>query len=225
MAYSCGGDGGGDNPTPENKAPSIPVLINPINGTVCIDNSIAFKWELSTDPENDAIVYDVQIASDNSFSTILETFNQSNTTKEVGLDNGNVYYWRVKATDSKGNKSAFSTVYNFYTEAEANINQPPFSPVLSTPDMGVLITENSFSPSDTLNVVLEWTAEDPDNDALLFDVFLGESNPPTNKIATAHSDIKLEQTLNTATTYYWYIVAIDQPGDKTIGQVWSFKTD
>jgi len=226
LICSCGGGGGGeDNPIPENKAPSIPALLSPANGIVCIDSNIVFNWELSKDPENDTIDYDFQIASDASFSVVLDVFNLSNTTKEVSLEKGKVYYWRVKALDSKGNKSAFSTVYNFYTEAEAEINQPPFSPVLSAPVMGAVITENSFSPSDMLNVVLEWNTEDPDNDSMLFEVFLGTTNPPAENVVSGTSELKLEQSLKVASTYYWYVTATDQIGDKTIGQVWSFKTD
>lgn len=227
LIYSCGGGGGSPtpDPAPENKAPSIPVLVSPENGTVCIDSNISFRWEVSVDPDKDAVNYDFQIASDNSFSTVLDAFNLSTTSNDLGLEKGNVYYWRVKATDSQGNESGFSNVYNFYTEAEASINQPPFSPVLSTPKMGAVILEKSFPPVDTLNVILEWTAEDPDNDSLLFDVYLGNTNPPTQIAVSGISEIKIEQTLNSASTYYWYVTATDQVGDKTIGQVWSFKTD
>jgi len=230
FVYSCGGDGGGGEsptpePIPENKSPSIPALKSPVNGTVCIDNNIVFNWDQSKDPDNDIVNYDFQIASDATFSVVLDAYNLSNTTKEVSLEKGKVYYWRVKALDSKGNKSAFSTVYNFYTEAEASLNQPPFSPVLSTPIIGAVITENSFSPSDALNAVLEWTAEDPDNDSMLFEVYLGNTNPPTEKVVSGMSELKLEQTLKVASTYYWYVTSTDVKGDKTIGQVWSFKTD
>mgnify|MGYP001348173367 CR=1 FL=1 len=66
--YSCGGSKDdvdvksptdNDNDMPEetiNLSPSIPILIYPDNGLVCIDNQLEFSWEASIDNENDPIL-------------------------------------------------------------------------------------------------------------------------------------------------------------------------
>lgn len=102
---SCGGGGGDDPPTPPpppvNKAPSTPSLSAPSNNLLCIDNVLDFSWNASTDPDGDAINYQLQIATDNQFTTNLQSFTGSAASKQVTLNKGVAYYWRVKATDSK----------------------------------------------------------------------------------------------------------------------------
>lgn len=212
---SCSSDGG-DSETPKtNTAPTIPNLSYPTNNLVCISNVLNFQWIASTDDQKDAISYQIEIATDNSFTQNLNSIIATTTTKQITLAKGKSYYWRVKAIDGKKVASSYSAVYNFYTEADAVVNHVPFAPVLIAPVLNSLQTNSS--------VDLKWSAVDADaTDVLTYDVYFDATNPPTNKVATA---IGLNAfTVNTTTTgnYYWKIVVKDGKGGTTVGQVWKF---
>ena len=220
ILWSCGG--GGDDPKPEppaeNKVPTIPTLVAPTNNKLCIDNSVSFQWNASTDPDGDAITYQIQVAKDNQFSQITNTLTGSATNQSISLEKGVAYYWRVKATDSKNLSSGYSTVFNFYTEGDGETNHVPFSPELVKPVLNSIV--------QTATATLEWNASDVDvNDALTFDVFFGTINPPTTKVGNNQTAKTLDVNLEASKSYYWKVVVKDNSGGEAIGQNWNFKTD
>jgi hypothetical protein len=219
ILFSCGGDGVEDlDPVLLNSAPSRPVLTSPINGQLCIDNTVSFQWNSSTDPDNDVITYEIQVATDNQFNQIAHTLTGSSTSQSISLDRGIAYYWRVKATDSENLSSNYSDTFNFYTEGVGVSNYLPFSPDLVTPTLNATI--------QTTSITLEWTASDVDaNDVLTFDVFFGTDNPPTTRIGDNQAENTLDVDIIAATNYYWYVVVKDDQGGETIGQIWNFKTE
>ena len=220
LIVSCGGGGGDTPPDPPvetNKAPSIPTLSYPTNNLLCIDNSVAFQWNASIDPEGNPITYQIQVAKDNLFTQIAHTLTSSTATKTIALEKGVAYYWRVKATDSKNAASDYSTSFQFYTEGEGQSNHLPFSPTVVAP------TINEVIQTDT--ATLSWTASDTDNDPLTFDVYFGTVNPPIQKIAENQSETTKDVSLESSKTDYWKVVVKDDKDGITIGQVWTFKTD
>ncbi len=221
LLWSCGGSGG-DTPDPDpdpiNKAPSTPSLVYPSANLLCIDNSIEFKWNASTDPDGDNISYVIQIAKDNAFTNIVETVTNSSTTRTISLEKGVAYYWRVNAKDSKNNYSAYTSANSFYTEGIGVSNYVPFSPSIVSPSLNAVVTESTAT--------LEWDASDVDDDPLTYDVYFGTDNPPTSKKATDQSGkTYTTASLNSSTDYYWKVVVKDGNGGEAIGQVWNFKTD
>lgn len=217
---SCGGGGGDDPPPPPppvNKAPTTPTLVEPTNNLLCIDNTVFFQWNSATDPEGDAITYQIQVATDNQFTQIVQTLTGSSTTRSISLEKGIAYYWRVKATDNKSASSSYSSTFQFYTEGEGISNHLPFTPVLVKPAL------NNVEQGATTS--LEWTASDVDSDPLIFDVYLGINNPPSTIISENQTGTTYSASLTASTNYYWKIVVKDDKGGKTIGQVWNFKTD
>lgn len=219
LTWSCGG-GDDDDPTPppvENEAPTTPTQIYPANNELCINNSVTFQWNASTDPEGNPISYVVEVSKNNSFSPLTDTKTVSTTSTTISLEKGVAYYWRVKAVDSKNASSSFSSANSFYTEGVGVSNYVPFSPELVAPSLGSTVT--------TATASLQWTASDVDNDALTYDVYLGKTNSPSvvasNQTAKSYTTVTLDRT----TTYYWKIVVKDGKGGQTIGQVWNFKTD
>lgn len=220
--YSCSsGDGGSDDPSPtpiENSSPTTPSLNYPTNNLVCISNAINFQWNTSTDAQNDIITYQLQIATDNSFTQNLNSSNATTLSKQLTLDKGKLYYWRVKATDSKNASSNYSPTYSFYTEGEGIVNHLPFAPVIVAPIV------NSIQTSGTIN--LSWTAVDADvTDVLTYDVYFGTMNPPTIKVASAITSKSFSVTTTSATNYFWKVVVKDGKGGETVGQIWNFKTN
>lgn len=224
VLWSCGGGGGDDSPviTPPppavNKAPSAPAQSAPTNNLLCIDNTVSFQWSASSDPDGDSISYEMQIATDNQFSQNVQNKTSTSTSTSVGLDKGVAFYWRVRAKDSKGATSSYSSTFNFYTEGDGVSNHLPFSPSIVKPALNSALQESS--------VTLEWTASDVDtNDTLTFDVYFDTVNPPTTKVSENQSETTYNQALESSKNYYWKVVVKDDKGGETIGQIWNFKTD
>ena len=218
LLFSCGSD---DTPTQETKntAPSVPTLLSPANATLCTGNFVDFEWNASIDAENNSIIYQLQIATNNQFTQIVKTTEGAAIGQTVTLNKGTAYYWRVKATDNKNASSNYSATYSFYTEATAVANHLPFLPQVLQPEI------NTFVNSATAN--LKWSATDVDtNDILVFDVYFGTTNPPTAKVGSNLASTSLiTNTLQPATNYYWKVVVKDNKGGETTGQVWNFKTN
>lgn len=222
LIISCGGGGGGDRDIPApvvNTPPSVPTLVEPSDKALCISNSVILNWKASTDSQNDAITYQVQVATDNQFSQVVSTGNPTSASYSVTLDKGKAYYWRVKATDSKNASSEYSSTFSFYTEGTAATNHLPFMPQLVSP------LQDASINSTTAN--LEWNASDVDtSDLLTYDIYWGtdKSNLQNSKLGQTTKTSQLT-SLSSSTTYYWKVVVKDGKGGETIGQIWSFKTN
>lgn len=219
LLFSCGGGDSSSSEEKTNTAPTVPTLTTPNNNKLCIDNSVSFEWNASTDAENNPITYQIQIATDNQFSQIVKTAEGTANFQTLALNKGIAYYWRVKATDSKNAASNYSNTFSFYTEAEAVANHAPFLPQITEPEL------NSFV--NTTTATLKWTASDVDtNDVLVYDVYFGTASTPTTKVASNIATTSwTSATLQAATNYYWKVVVKDNKGGETIGQVWNFKTN
>jgi uncharacterized protein (TIGR02145 family) len=95
-------------------------------------------------------------------------------------------------------------------------NQPPSQPTNPNPP--------NNSTNQPINTQLSWTCTDPENDPLTFDVYFGTVNPPP-QVSIGQTAIAYNPgTLNYGTTYFWKVVAHDDHGNTTEGQVWSFTT-
>lgn len=210
---------GCSNSEPSNSAPTIPLLVFPSNGQLCISNTLNFQWKAATDADKDPITYQLQIATDNQFTQIVNDSELPSLVKSLTLDKGKAYYWRVKAMDSNTLSSNYSGVFSFYTEGTALSNHLPFLPQLVAPIMDALVTGTAAE--------LQWTALDVDNqDVLSYDIYLGTNSTPTTKVGNNIGATSLQvSTLQTATIYYWKVVVKDNHGGETIGPVWSFKTN
>jgi len=222
LLFAACGSGGGDDPvTPPatNTAPSVPALTSPADNKLCLDNTVAFQWNQSSDTEKDAIVYQVQVAKDNGFTQIVSTLDgTSNLTNTTVLDKNTAYYWRVKATDAKGLSSAYTATYKFYTAGVAVVNHLPFAPALTQPAINSILTGTS--------AILGWTASDVDTtDALTYDVYFGTANPPTVKLSDNITALSTTVAVEPTKQYFWRVVVKDNKGGETIGQVWKFKTN
>lgn len=216
LLVSCNNDDDGVDP-PEpivNTAPSIPVMIYPTNNLVCIENAINFEWESSTDDEGNVPIYEVQIATDIDFTQGLNSFTTIATSNQITLEKGQLYYWRIRAKDTKDATSDYSEVFNFYTEGTGVINHIPFAPVLVYPELNSEQTDNS--------ILLKWSAQDADGDSLVYDIYFGNDNTSLDKIASDISESEYNADLTITGEYFWKIIAKDGNGGRTVGQIWSF---
>lgn len=216
LILGCGSD---SPPKVKNTAPTVPSLVNPSNNKLCISNAVSFEWNVSTDAEKNPIVYRLEVATDTQFTQMVSNTEMSNPYKTLTLEKGKAYYWRVKATDSNNLASNYSSTFSFYTEGTAVTNHLPFLPQLVAPLMDATVSGATAT--------LQWTASDVDaQDQLTYDVYLGTTNAPSNKIGNnINTATEQATTLQAATTYYWKVVVKDNKGGETIGPVWSFKTN
>lgn len=221
LVFSCGGEKS-EKPTPpptENNAPTIPVLVYPTNNLLCIDNVLNFDWNASTDKDNDAITYQVQVATNSQFTQLAHTVTGSETLQMLSLEKGVAYYWRVKATDSKNLSSAYSSSNQFYTEGVGVSNHIPFSPELISPVFNEIV--------QTTTTTLKWAGNDVDTeDILTYDVYFGTNQAYLLITSADQSETSFATPILTSSTnYYWKVVVKDGKGGQTIGQTWKFTTD
>ena len=217
--WSCGGGGGSDTPpVKENNKPTTPNLVYPTNNLLCINNVLNFEWSTASDPDGDAVSYQIVVAKDSQFSTVAHAITSNTPNQSISLEKGIAYYWKVKAIDNKNLSGDFSPNFSFYTEGIGVSNYLPFSPVLVAPNLNSIVT--------TSPVTLTWTASDVDNDPLTYDVYLETTNPPLTKIASSITTPTTSSgALSASTTYYWKVVVKDNKGGQTTGQIWNFTKD
>tara|TARA_R110002012_G_C11671404_1_gene613130 strand:+ start:5846 stop:6532 length:687 start_codon:yes stop_codon:yes gene_type:complete len=95
-------------------APFPAQLVNPLSGaTVQMDiaNEVLLEWS-GADVDNDIESFEVFFSETNPPTTSVGITNASAMEIPVGVESGNVYYWRVVTTDLEGNTS-ISGVFDF----------------------------------------------------------------------------------------------------------------
>lgn len=96
----------------ENHTPFAATVLNPLAGTAvdATDSSIGLSWEGNDPDADDTLSYTIYFGETNPpQETIAE--DVSETSKEVPVESGKTYYWRIKTTD--GINSSFTLVYSF----------------------------------------------------------------------------------------------------------------
>ncbi len=195
--------------------PTTPGLIYPTNNLVCTNFNLEFDWTTSTTVTLGTISYLVEIAADAAFNQLVFTTTTAQPKATFTLEQGTSYFWRVKALNSKGYESSYSTIQTFITEPEASINTIPTISSAVSPALEETVSGN--------NLLLDWNAIDSDGDALLFDVYFGESNPP--QLLAENLDVTtLNVQISANKTYFWRVVAKDDKQGVAIGRVWNFRT-
>lgn len=91
---------------PQNSLPSN-------NATQSQNQVVTFSWTISSDTGavQSPLSYEVQIATDNNFTTNVQTLLSQNLSVQYSFANAGVYYWRVRAKDSAGNLGNYSNSF------------------------------------------------------------------------------------------------------------------
>lgn len=195
--------------TAKNNAPTAPDLLMPLMNEVLAGSSTMLTWNPATDPDNDAIVYDVYLDKNPQPVTQVAKGLISLTCTSPVIDNNGIYYWRVVARDVLGAETS-SAIFTFMGK-----NEKPSAPVLQSPAHSQTI--------DATTPVLTWAAStDIDSDPPGYDVYLGTSTAALQKIATVFTPTFITGTLTTNTIYYWKVVARDKQGSTAESALWSF---
>jgi len=197
--------------TYENHPPLPPSLIFPLNNYIFKEKicTLIFK---SSDPDNDSIFYDIYLSIDSPPSLYIQ--NYIDTIFIDTLEYSKKYYWKIKASDKKGEN--FSEIRKFKTPNE---NNPPYPP--SNPFPLPFDTLVSFLPT------FSWECSDPDGDSLYYDFYLDTNLSFENPIIFV-KDLKNPNftpsfPLLPGVYYYWKVVAKDERGGENFS-IWNFRT-
>jgi len=96
-----------------NSPPSAATLTTPTNGATGVSTGVTFTW---TDGGTPAETYDIDIATDAGFSTIIDNATNLPSTNYVSsaLSSNTTYYWRIRVNNGCG-ISAYSSTFSFTT--------------------------------------------------------------------------------------------------------------
>ena len=131
-------------------------LISPTDSAMDISLTENLKWEA----DRNASSYDVQIATDSDFTTIVSSGNvTTNTYASTNLLGVTTYYWRVKPKNSCG-EGVYSTAFSFTTLS------PSYCESTFTDETGgsehitnvIFNTINNTSENDTLDGYIDYTS-------------------------------------------------------------------
>jgi len=98
-----------------NKAPNAPSNPSPASNATNQYDSLTLSWSC-TDPENDALTYDVYFGTANPPTTVVSQNQTAITLTRSGLSLNTTFYWKVLAKDNHSHSTS-GAVWNFTTRA------------------------------------------------------------------------------------------------------------
>ncbi len=158
-----------------SNAPGAPVLLAPADGARSDVARPTFTWSPSTDPDGDAVSYELRVApvdDPSSFvinASVPDAAGEVSFTAATDLAENTRYTWRVRATDGVGFSTAVSRTVLIDT-----VNEPAPAPTLISPPDGASVATQT--PTLRINPVV-----DPDDEPVsyIFRLRTGPSDPPT----------------------------------------------
>lgn len=192
----------------------VPGGFMPSGGVVLTTHKPDFSWFQSSDPDPDdtpsTLHYHLRLDTDGEITTGFQFSyaTQPGETTFVPLDslaeNGH-WFWAVRTVDSKGARSAFSAIQDFYINA---VNEPPSAFSLLSP------ADSSFTV--TKSPLLDWAdAIDPDPfDAVTYEVVISplanfDSAFTASGIPTSSYTVQAGALVVRGRLYYWKVRALD----------------
>ncbi len=176
------------------NAPPAVSLVAPSNDAIVGNAQVTLLWN-ATDLDEELLTYDVYLDTSTTASTKLFSGLKENRATYTALS-GTKYYWKVEASDGKITSS--SGISSFSVDTSTGNKPPSFGAI--SPANGTITTTNS--------IAINWTATDPENDALTYKVFVGrEGYLPVALDAGLGSSFTLAGLYRGK--YIWFIAALD----------------
>lgn len=198
------------NLTWDATPPSIPIHISPANGSFKTTSSLtSIDWSDVTDT-NLPVSYYYQSDLDGSFVTPAYTSGALTTSNisATGTPEG-TYYWRVRAKDTLGNSSAWSSAWSIIVDNTAPSSDPSgfsSSPAIST-------------PSNDQTVDVSWTTGGTDVlsgvDGYSYSFTTGVADVPDNTKDLEETITNVTSTTLADGTWYFHIRTVDNAGNWT----------
>ena len=189
---------------PEPEAPS---LQSPEDNADGLDPEVTFEWSASSWADS----YVFQVASDNSFGTIVDEQELTATGTVVELDYSTTYYWRVLAVNLAGS-SEWSAVRSFTTIVDL-----PATPVLVSPSNNAV--DVGTSPE------LSWQNANGAETYTLQVSTVSDFSSTVVDVSSLEGTSYTVQELENETTYFWRVRAVNTGGDGNWSDVWGFTTE
>ena len=186
----------------------VVALLAPADNASSQSTSLTLRWN----HVNGTSTYQVQLGSDTAFSSpIVNDSTVTDTTRQVlGLSNGAIYYWRVRAI-SPGTKSAYAVPFSFTT-------------VVTTPGVPTLVSPADGAPSQPMPVTVRWNTV---ASAIGYHVQVS-SDPQFGSFfvndSTVTDTTRLMSGLTNNTTYYWRVRTINSGGKSAFSTPYTFTT-
>ncbi|MBU1700561.1 MAG: SUMF1/EgtB/PvdO family nonheme iron enzyme [Candidatus Eisenbacteria bacterium] len=140
----------------------------------------------------------------------IDTVGQNITTYTDTVTAGGRYYYRVRSYTAQAISDPTETAWG-----DAVDNDTPATPTVVSP------------PNSELDVLpgagLNWRGSDPNDDAIIYDVYLGNSLSLLKKVATTTDTFyNPADSLEINKSYFWRIKAMDPYGATGLSPVWRF---
>jgi fibronectin type 3 domain-containing protein len=188
--------------------PDVPVLTAPAHQATGVSTKPLLDWNAA----NRAETYQVQVASDTVFNSIVLNVDEIDSTSywiSEELEPFTTYYWRVNA-ENIGGTSGWSTIFSFTTGQAF-----PVAPTLVSPANG---------GTEVVNALMLWNAVAT---ATQYRLQISTSSDFASTIVDNASitNTFFEATnLQKFTQYYWRVRAISEVGAGDWSATWSFTT-
>jgi hypothetical protein len=187
-----------------NGRPVMTQLLAPENNTAAPMRP-TFEWVSATDPDSDAVKYQLQVSKAPDFTTLeMERFGIANTQQAAEKDlNGGPFYWRVRASDDWGN-GTWSVTWKFFTDTTAPVSRMDPLPKYST----------------SVNFSVSWNGTDDSVGMGGFDIFATEDGGSFERWLTNSPPQKTNAIYQGSDghSYSFYSIAIDKGGNREPGK-------
>ncbi|QIL41402.1 hypothetical protein G7074_20330 [Pedobacter sp. HDW13] len=210
----------GKNDSTDITADPQPALLTfPAQNSVCTagtvisttKSTVTFTWNSGGNTNN----YELNIK--NLLTNAVTTLTSSTNQLSVNLDRDTPYSWYVLSKSNSLSTTAKSEVWKFYNAGIGSVSHPPF------PADNLSCVFGQGAASGTVN--LAWTANDPDNDILGYDVYFGTSSTPASYKAGITDKFLNGIAVTSGTTYYWKVITKDAAGNTSDSGIFQFKTN
>ena len=174
----------------------IPTLSAPLD----LSTDVALNETLSWNAADGADTYSLEIATDNTFTNVVDTQTglTGTTATPANLANNTTYYWRVSAVNAGG--SSTSEIWSFTT-------------VPAIADVPTLSAPLDLSTDVALNETLSWSAA---NGADSYQVQVSELSDFSTTVLDQNGITGTTATLSglsNGITYYWRVLSHNAGGD------------
>ena len=197
------------------NAPGRPSLISPSNNGLVKDLKPRLDWKNSSLPSGTSFDhYQLQVASDSDFSALVTDVNISDRSNSEftflsDLSPNTKYFWRVRAFNTLGHYSRWSTTRSF--------REALLAPILSSPPM------DSSTDSD-LRPLFDWQdVPDATSYTIQISKYSSLTKPFLSKKVTS-SEYLPTNNLPKNKTVYWRARANGDNGPSAWSQIWPVST-
>jgi uncharacterized repeat protein (TIGR01451 family) len=106
-----------------NRPPGAFNLTSPTNNATCVVTNPRLQWEVSTDPDGNAVTYNVYLCSGSGCTPTYNGTAAANYYDLSGLSNNTIYRWNVAASDGSLSTNSSNGPFQFTTK-QATPSQP-----------------------------------------------------------------------------------------------------